>query len=698
MADRYDPRLSVRPGSDRKPADARRSAVAGDDPLAELAKIVSGRPGATGPARSRPPQANDPAASPSGGDVLGDLETELLNDLQASFAAVRELAAAPPPPVQQARPASQPAPVRPAVTETIKVEPVRAERAPAEVAELYAPLRQAPAPAREASPPHEPPRARADPREEPAPRPLPKAIPPTGQPAPERPIRQTRAPDTGDKPDLGAFQLRPTVAATPPSSGSAARQPHSRWEKPEPAGPAPAGASRFAPPRTAPAPPKSLVFGDDDLDLLGEGNFLAESENETAEDFPLEGFGEFPDDDDRQPPYADDSLESLIEPRRSRGLMLVASVIGVVLIGGIAVAVFRPAATETGTPPVIVADGLPTKITPDDTAAPDAESQNKLIYDRVNSAEDNADTTLVTPGNEAIAPVPSDGSTNNPIARVIIPGGPGYDAPVADEGLSLDGQPSTLPSGADDGSTQIAANDGEDSTIQPIGPRKVRTVIVKPDGTIVENVVNDADGAANVAAAPNAADAAPGGITTGTAAPPSAALPNPPVANDTAAIAGGSANGELQITPVPDVGGTDVAMANNPPAEAPPPVVVQPPPAATQATAPQAKTVVAAVDNTAPMDLTQAPPAVGPAPNASGGMLVQVSSQRSEDAARATYRDLQARYPSILGPYDANIQRADLPDRGTFYRVRVGPFSSSDAQRLCNDLKAAGGDCILAQR
>jgi cell division septation protein DedD len=79
-------------------------------------------------------------------------------------------------------------------------------------------------------------------------------------------------------------------------------------------------------------------------------------------------------------------------------------------------------------------------------------------------------------------------------------------------------------------------------------------------------------------------------------------------------------------------------------------------------------------------------------------MLVQVSSQRSEDAARATFRDLQARYPSILGPYDVNIQRAEIPDRGTFYRVRVGPFSASDAQRLCNDLKTAGGDCILAQR
>ena len=44
------------------------------------------------------------------------------------------------------------------------------------------------------------------------------------------------------------------------------------------------------------------------------------------------------------------------------------------------------------------------------------------------------------------------------------------------------------------------------------------------------------------------------------------------------------------------------------------------------------------------------------------------------------------------------VQRADVPDRGTFYRVRVGPFSQADAQRLCDDLRQAGGDCVLAKR
>ncbi|MFJ5489307.1 SPOR domain-containing protein, partial [Hansschlegelia beijingensis] len=33
-----------------------------------------------------------------------------------------------------------------------------------------------------------------------------------------------------------------------------------------------------------------------------------------------------------------------------------------------------------------------------------------------------------------------------------------------------------------------------------------------------------------------------------------------------------------------------------------------------------------------------------------------------------------------------------------YYRVRVGPFgSSTDASTVCNNLRAAGGDCVVAR-
>jgi hypothetical protein len=77
--------------------------------------------------------------------------------------------------------------------------------------------------------------------------------------------------------------------------------------------------------------------------------------------------------------------------------------------------------------------------------------------------------------------------------------------------------------------------------------------------------------------------------------------------------------------------------------------------------------------------------------------LLTGQSSGSLLATRATFRDLQLRYPRILGPYPVNVQKADLGDRGVFYRARVGPFSAADAQRLCDDLKAEGGDCVLSR-
>src|SRR5262249_14996018 len=79
---------------------------------------------------------------------------------------------------------------------------------------------------------------------------------------------------------------------------------------------------------------------------------------------------------------------------------------------------------------------------------------------------------------------------------------------------------------------------------------------------------------------------------------------------------------------------------------------------------------------------------------ASAGVFVQIAIEKSEDEAKTTYHDLQVKFPTILGKLDPNIQRADLGDKGVYFRVRVGPFvSAADAQKVCGNYKAAGGDC-----
>src|SRR5690606_28588650 len=139
MPDRYEPRNPLRSHGDRRARDARRASATEEDPLAELAKIVQGRTGSAGasPGRGRGEQ---PQPATSAGST--DLETELLNDLQAPLAVIRDGLGPPPPaPPQKAAPPVEseavPAPPRPSVRE-----------APA----AYAPPR--PSTANESSAPH----------------------------------------------------------------------------------------------------------------------------------------------------------------------------------------------------------------------------------------------------------------------------------------------------------------------------------------------------------------------------------------------------------------------------------------------------------------------------------------------------------------------------------------------------------------
>ena len=64
---------------------------------------------------------------------------------------------------------------------------------------------------------------------------------------------------------------------------------------------------------------------------------------------------------------------------------------------------------------------------------------------------------------------------------------------------------------------------------------------------------------------------------------------------------------------------------------------------------------------------------------------MQVSSQRSEAEAQAAFRALQAKYPTQLGSREPIIRRADLGDKGIYYRALVGPFASMEqAAGVCS--------------
>jgi hypothetical protein len=81
---------------------------------------------------------------------------------------------------------------------------------------------------------------------------------------------------------------------------------------------------------------------------------------------------------------------------------------------------------------------------------------------------------------------------------------------------------------------------------------------------------------------------------------------------------------------------------------------------------------------------------------AQGGYSVQVSSQRSEAEAQAAFRALRAKFPTELGGREPMIRRADLGNKGTYYRALVGPYASVEqAAGVCSKIKAAGGTCLV---
>jgi SPOR domain len=122
-----------------------------------------------------------------------------------------------------------------------------------------------------------------------------------------------------------------------------------------------------------------------------------------------------------------------------------------------------------------------------------------------------------------------------------------------------------------------------------------------------------------------------------------------------------------------------------------------PPPQSRVAPAPQAMTPTTPVTPRAlPATSPARQVAARPASAEARGYVVQVSSERTQAHAQASYRALQAKYPAVLGSHRLTIKRADLGEKGIFFRTQVGPFASAEeAGKMCNSLKAAGGQCIV---
>jgi hypothetical protein len=315
----------------------------------------------------------------------------------------------------------------------------------------------------------------------------------------------------------------------------------------------------------------------------------------------------------------DDDTDEL--PRRRGGLVTVAAVLALVLVGTGGAFAYRTffGSSRSGEPPIIRADAGPTKIMP-----ANADGLAK-VPDRMSVGDG---TEKIVPREES--PVDVDAQSG---PRVVLPG--------LNQNGGLPPASSAVQSSAPAGGAGPAATTagGANGTLSNNEPRRIKTFSVRGD---------QPDGSATpVASAPPPAK-------------PAAALRNAATASRSptaAANANASANAPLSLVPQ----GSDPAA--------------------------ESRTRVAAAN-----PAQTAPGGAG----SSGGYLVQISSQRNEADAQASYRALQGKFPAVLGSRAPVIKRADLGDKGVYYRAMVGPFDSPDeATQLCASLKTAGGQCVV---
>ncbi len=140
-----------------------------------------------------------------------------------------------------------------------------------------------------------------------------------------------------------------------------------------------------------------------------------------------------------------------------------------------------------------------------------------------------------------------------------------------------------------------------------------------------------------------------------------------------------------------------------PQAAAPPPEQQPEPPGAATAAAPTSPAPSAATSpNLAPpaperkTARAAAPPP--PAPASGKGYRLQLGSVRTPEAAKREWERLKGEQGDLLAALRFTAARADLGDRGIYYRIQAGPIAdAAAAERDCSELKRRGVGCILVK-
>ncbi|UVK45760.1 SPOR domain-containing protein [Mesorhizobium sp. AR07] len=365
---------------------------------------------------------------------------------------------------------------------------------------------------------------------------------------------------------------------------------------------------------------------------------------------------------------------------RGRGLVIAAIVGAVAVAGGLGAFALSFGGKGGSEAPVIVkADNTPIKVKPENPGGAVVPNQDNKVYDAVAKG-----TKPAVPVQEKLVTnteVPVDVQAKDPARAIDLSadqnaaaGGTGDGNAVSTAGAAPAENAAPAPKSEDRIAQVLQDTDkGTNTDVIAVAPRKVRTMVVKSDGSLVPR--EDPAPAAPQVAAAEPTDPAPQHV-----APSGQANADQ---TGTVPIAAAQADNEPALKPVAKPKADAKAQSANTPAKVP---------VAPQRPSDQPVDVVGEVkpDQVASID---------PASTATGGgsWSMQIASQPTVESAQSSYQDLQRRYGSVLAGRTANIVKAEIAGKGTFYRVRVPAQSRNDAINLCTSYKAAGGNCFVSR-
>ncbi|UVC10844.1 SPOR domain-containing protein [Rhizobium sp. TH2] len=473
--------------------------------------------------------------------------------------------------------------------------------------------------------------------------------------------------------------------------------------------------------------------------------------------------------------------------------LLAGSAIAIVLFGGAGVWAFMSGETKMLTssePKIILADKDPVKVVPDDKGGRQVPNQNKAVYDRV-----SGETTEVAKQESLLS------STEEPVdvvQRTLMP-----------ENLPMDDDAMAAVTATDDTIDPRLLPEEERERVTTtsrvtsgVSPRKVKTMVVKSDGSLMareetaediqQQVTNDAElmkiakKAAQDAATPvdtsgddiaKAIENVPERLAPADENAAVAELPvkavettkvapvqedvaksiTPPVVAETEVVKADTIDpAKVEKQPLADANSAEVpVVAEEKPAdtsEVKTPVERSIPATDTQTT--DAKPVDSqaaddsAVTAAANAEVADAPvrkvktskimpvpevrpvdqpvtvvgtvtdqgnvqdkaakqqevasidPVEKPAETAAlpaGSYVIQIASLPSEADAQNSYSKLSAKFANVIGGRGVDIKRAEIKNKGTYYRVRIPAGSKQEAQQLCSQYKQAGGSCLVSK-